>query len=62
MVRIQNNYQRSQYNKSVSATYNKENKDNKSDDLIIDDNTIYEIDQDCYNNAKRNRTNQKGIV
>lgn len=37
----------------------KNEKDNKLDSLIIDDNTIYEIDLDCFERAKRNRMNQR---
>lgn len=32
-------------------------KDN--DSLIIDDNTVYEIDLDCFERAKRNRMNER---
>ncbi|MBU5334431.1 hypothetical protein [Anaerocolumna aminovalerica] len=34
-------------------------KDNDLDSLIIDDNTVYEIDLECFERAKRNRMNQR---
>jgi len=37
----------------------KNEKENKLESLIIDDNTIYEIDLDCFERAKRNRMNQR---
>ncbi len=49
------------YNEGSSgSSYEYENnKINSTDGLIIDDNTVYEIDQECYEKAKRARINQK---
>ncbi len=45
-------------NHTISNVYNdKTNK--KPENLIIDDNTVYEIDPDCYEKVKRARMNQK---
>lgn len=41
---------------NTSSYYKKQNRNN--DDLIIDDNTVYEIDPDCYERLKRTRMNQ----
>ncbi|NLK99179.1 MAG: hypothetical protein GX271_00770 [Clostridiales bacterium] len=40
----------------VSSQTQKEQRSNKSDeDLIIEENTIYEIDRECVERLKRNR-------
>ena len=46
-------------NISISSATNKDGKENIIDDLIIDDNTIYEIDQSCYEKMKKNRLIQR---
>ena len=51
--------QQSEENISFSSATNKEGKENIIDDLIIDDNTIYEIDQSCYEKMKKNRLIQR---
>lgn len=51
--------QKSMENDPLSSRLYKNEKDNKLDSLIIDDNTVYEIDLDCFERAKRNRINQR---
>lgn len=51
--------QKSMDNEPLPSRLYKNEKDNKLDSLIIDDNTIYEIDLDCFERAKRNRINQR---
>ena len=46
-------------NISISSATNKEGKKNIIDDFIIDDNTIYKIDQSCYEKMKKNRLIQR---
>ena len=51
--------QKGEENIFISSATNKEGKENIIDDLIIDDNTIYEIDQSCYEKMKKNRLIQR---
>jgi hypothetical protein len=51
--------QKSVENDPLSSRVYKNEKDNDLDSLIIDDNTIYEVDLDCFERAKRNRMNQR---
>jgi CRISPR/Cas system CMR subunit Cmr4 (Cas7 group RAMP superfamily) len=51
--------QKSMENDPLSSRLYKNEKDNKLDSLIIDDNTVYEIDLECFERAKRNRINQR---
>ncbi len=37
----------------------KEPKEKLSDDLIIDDNSVYEIDQECFERVRQSRLNQR---
>lgn len=55
------------YDKNLSASSaafhdkeSRESKKDRTDDLIIEENTVYEIDQDCYERSRRSRINQKG--
>ncbi|MDF2589640.1 MAG: hypothetical protein K0S41_3481 [Anaerocolumna sp.] len=47
------------YNPNLSSTANKNNREKSMDDLIIDDNSVYEIDQECFERVKRSRNNQR---
>lgn len=49
--------QKSVENDPFPSRLNINEKDN--DSLIIDDNTVYEIDLDCFERAKRNRMNER---
>ncbi|WP_313133655.1 hypothetical protein [Anaerocolumna sp.] len=51
--------QKSVENDPFSSRLYKSEKDNDLESLIIDDNTIYEIDLDCFERAKRNRINHR---
>lgn len=42
---------------ALPFTVNKTSKND--DDLIIDETSVYEIDQECYERARRNRLRQK---
>lgn len=59
MSDIQNeSNQKLEKNDTISKV-NKDKVNNKPDNLIIEDNTVYEIDPDCYEKVKRARMNQK---
>ena len=51
--------QQREENIPISSISNKERKEKVLDDLIIDENTIYEIDQSCYEKMKKNRLTQR---
>jgi len=51
--------QQNDENIANSAMLNKEGSRNRIEDLIIDDNTVYEIDQDCYERVKKKRLSQR---
>ncbi len=43
----------------LASSTNKEKSETPMDDLIIEDNTIYEIDQECYEKVKKRRLSQR---
>jgi hypothetical protein len=61
MSKIQNNGQ--PYNKQInnSSINNKEKLQKDMIGLVIEDNTIYEIDEDCYDKIKKSRLNKEII-
>ncbi|MFV0342798.1 MAG: hypothetical protein ACK5JH_07870 [Anaerocolumna sp.] len=42
-----------------SSDINKDKVQKSSKDLIIDDNSVYEIDQDCFEKVRQSRMNQR---
>ncbi|WFR59785.1 hypothetical protein QA584_12080 [Anaerocolumna sp. AGMB13025] len=54
---IQKNSQSDRYYAAGEARRDRSGK--VSDDLIIDDNSVYEIDPDCYEKVKQMRLNQR---
>lgn len=66
MLKIQSNYQRTRYNSRPSSSYSNngrvEKKESKPDDLVIEENTVYEIDMECYNNAKKGKMDPRGNI
>ena len=48
-----NQYRSSKSNLNMNSEYTNSNR--KDDDLIIEENTVYEIDRECYERLKRQR-------
>ncbi|BCJ95588.1 hypothetical protein acsn021_31570 [Anaerocolumna cellulosilytica] len=49
----------SDYNKTSSGEVEKSRVEKSSEDLIIDDNSVYEIDPECYERARQSRMNHR---
>jgi hypothetical protein len=60
-------YEKRSYNPNdkLSISETEKRKKERDNDLIIEDNTIYEVDRDCYERLKRqkkgNKMNQTGL-
>ncbi|MGB8453260.1 MAG: hypothetical protein WCD89_13140 [Anaerocolumna sp.] len=46
-------------NMNAAGETRRDHSEKLSDDLIIDDNSVYEIDQDCFERVKQLRLNQR---